>query len=596
MTMRRISILLFLLCAGPGLTQAEEKKEEKSEVAATSESSRQAAVSPGSESNIQGSALVGFAANDPSGYVGRVGEYKTVKDGQAILGATGWGNSNKTHYKFLADFGGDVDDGIYSVGIDFNRFVKAHLDYTRLPHRLDHDPLTNLDAGIANFIVRHTDNDPDAVYGIGRNDLRFKTEIVPNWEHIRFLIAYRQDNRDGSRQAISGSKCANCHQVSQSRQIDSVTRDFKADTTLTFDRVTVDYSYLNRDFEERAPTPFITLDQALHPASLADVFTNRFQFDADFGPVPVDVVPRSKKESHVARARVTIPKRGSLQGKYVHSKVTNRDVQLNVDTDYYLGRLVVPMGARAVLKADIRHMNIDADSIFVEVIDPVANAGPLAGKTFTEAYPQFGEASFIRESSLSRSPTDFSLDFTYRPKKRTTLRVGYDYERLQRDHFEVEKTITNRLLFAVRSRPNRKVRLRARVESAWIDKPFTYLHAAIPDVVQSAPSPGATPFFGLQYFEVYDARQANLTNQPTRASLAEGSVTWSPSPRSGVSAHYRYRGASNDDLNFSEWDRKVHVPGVEAWFAPNGQWSLAFGYNYRKEKTKTLFSILDFSG
>ena len=54
--------------------------------------------------------------------------------------------------------------------------------------------------------------------------------------------------------------------------------------------------------------------------------------------------------------------------------------------------------------------------------------------------------------------------------------------------------------------------------------------------------------------------------------------------------------ARNDDLNYSEWDKSVHVPGVDFWYAPSPKWNVAAGYNYRKEKTKTLFSILDFSG
>jgi hypothetical protein len=597
MLMRKILILLLLLGVGTGLTFASEgaeKKEEETKLAATEESASQETAE--STSNIRGAVLLSGAANDTSGYLGRAAEYRVVKDGQAVLGGVFWGNSGNIHYDFLADFNGDVDDGKYGAKLDFNRHVKIDLRYTRMPHRLDHDPMTNLDAGIANFIVRHTDTDPNAVYNMGRNELNFRTEIVPNWEHIRFLLAYRHDSREGTRQIISGSKCANCHQVSKTRDMDRRTRDFTAGAKLTFDKVTFDYTYLNRDFVENAAAPTLLLDQALHPASLADVFTNRVQFDADAGPLPIDAVPSSKKESHIAKAQVTLPQSASLQGKYVHSSITNRSVQLNLKQDTYVGRFVMPVGRLAVIKADVRHMNIDNDSVFVEVLEPVANAGPLAGKTFTQAYPQFGEASFTRESALSRSPTDFSVDFTVRPKKRTTLRIGYEYEKVSRDYFEVDKTTSNKVLFAVRSRPNKEVRLRGRVASEWINDPFTYLHAAIPDVVQPGPSPGATPFFGLQYFEMYDARLANLSNQPTRDSLAEGSITWSPSPKASVSAQYRWRGASNDDLNYSEWDKSVHVPGVDFWYAPSPKWNVAAGYNYRKEKTKTLFSILDFAG
>ena len=86
----------------------------------------------------------------------------------------------------------------------------------------------------------------------------FETEIVPNWEHIRFLVGYTHDARDGSKQAISGSKCANCHQVSMTRELDRKRRDLRAGAKLTYTGFTLGYEYLDRKFEENGPTPTFT--------------------------------------------------------------------------------------------------------------------------------------------------------------------------------------------------------------------------------------------------------------------------------------------------------------------------------------------------
>ena len=606
MKKQRWFVLLFVLAFGTGMALADEKaeeekaKSEKDESAATLTEEEEEATPQGeaapSETKFQGGIFVGGGGNAIDGSLQRVAEYTTVKDGQAAVKALVWGGSDKIRLDYYGDIRGDSQDMRHRFDLDAARYVKFRFDADRLPHRLDHDPLTNLDAGISTFIVRNTDYNPDDVYSIGRDFIDFKTEIVPNWEHIRFLLAYTHDARDGSKQAITGSKCANCHQVSVTREVDRRRRDLRAGAKLTFSGFTFDYQYLDRKFEENGATPINTYDQAVHPASLADVFGNRVQFDQDNGPLPFDLVPNNQKKSHIARAQFNVPKKVSVQGKFVASDVTNLNSMISADSKAYTGRVVVPFAGKAVLKADVRHMNIDSDSIFVEINEPVANAGPLAGKTYAEAYPSFGEASFLRESVRSRSPTDISVDFTYRPAKRTTLLVGYEYKRVNRDVFEVERTTSNGIEVGVRSRLKNGLRLRGRVKSAWIDDPFAYVHAAIPDVVQPGPSPGAVPFFGLQYFEMYDARLATLSSLPSRTNAVEGSATYSPTGKFSLTGHYRYKGASNNELNFSEWDRSVHTPGVEAWFAPSPKWSLAAGYNYQKEKTKTLFSILDFSG
>jgi hypothetical protein len=135
-----------------------------------------------------------------------------------------------------------------------------------------------------------------------------------------------------------------------------------------------------------------------------------------------------------------------------------------------------------------------------------------------------------------------------------------------------------------------------RFDQAWTQDPFQHEHAAVPLVLQPFGSPGNVPFTGLQYFTMYDSRQANLTSFPTRDRRMDTNLSWTPSPRASLSVHYRWRGASNDDLNFSTWDRSVQAPGAELWIAPGDRWSVMAGYNYGRERLETMFTTLAFNG
>lgn len=133
-------------------------------------------------------------------------------------------------------------------------------------------------------------------------------------------------------------------------------------------------------------------------------------------------------------------------------------------------------------------------------------------------------------------------------------------------------------------------------EEAWIDNPLMGIHAAIPSVVQPGPSPGATPFFGLQYYGMYDARQANLTGYADHTRLLDPRLTWSPSSRASVTFNYRYRSMTNDSLNFSDWSRTLSSPSVSFWYAATDHLHITAGYNYLRDEASTLLTVLAFDG
>jgi hypothetical protein len=419
---------------------------------------------------------------------------------------------------------------------------------------------------------------------------------VPAAPGLRLFVSHRQEWRDGFHQSLATSHCANCHVTSYTRELSQRTRDTSAGLRYEFASGSAGYRFENRDFVENASGLTHAYDGAVHPASLADVFYSRVQYDLRDGALPFDTTPGMTKNSHVIDASVGLPGDARVTGVFTRSSATNKDTDLGTTYTGGTGRLVVPIGAKLTLAGAFRHYDLESDSVFVEVTDTVAPAGPSAGLTYEQAYPSLGELSFLRESSASRGPTDFRLELAYRPMKGTTLNIGYDWESITRDHFEVAKTTTQTLKLSGRGRAGKALQWRVRFDQDWTTDPFAYEHAAIPEVLQPYQSPGNVPFTGLQYFEMYRSRQASLTSVPTSATRLDPSVTWSPAPRVSITGHYRYRTAGTDELNFSTWDQSSHTPGAEVYIAAGDRWSLMGGYTYQRERLETMFSTLAFVG
>jgi hypothetical protein len=276
--------------------------------------------------------------------------------------------------------------------------------------------------------------------------------------------------------------------------------------------------------------------------------------------------------------------------------LTNDNTGVGANSKGFKGLVAVPIMERATLSAAVRYYNIEVDDIFVDIKEPVSLAGPTAGRTYAQFYTDFGSPDFLRQSVRSRTPLTFDLELAWRPMKGTNLLIGYEREQLERDHFEVEETTTDMFKLNLRSRFVKNLRLQLRWEEGWIDNPFAHIHGAIPAVVQPGPSPGATPFFGLQYYAMYDARQANLTNFADRTRLVLPRLTWSPNARTSVNFSYRYRDMTNDSLNFSDWSRTIQSPSISLWFAATNHLHITTGYNYLRDEARALWSVLAFDG
>lgn len=379
---------------------------------------------PSTPSPFQGAVTFGGAVNDNSGALDQASEYDVFRDGALPrLGALLWGDAGKLRLGLSAQYGGNQRDQAYVGDLNYARWLKVHASYTRMPHRLNHDPLTYVDAasGIGGtFVVGHTDTDPTAHYGTTRGVFQGRVEIAPPIiPALRFFVSHRQDNVDGNRQRLTTSHCATCHVVSYSRGVNEDTREISAGARLLLKRVNLDYSYMNRRFTEDQADLLHTYETGVHPATLADVFLNRLQYEARAGALPFDLTPSSRKGTHLVRGRVTLPGDSSLTGTFTRSDVENSDTSVGYTFTGGTGRLVIPIGSDVVFRTSYRRYEINADNVAVDVVELVSPAGPTAGLTYAQAYPTFGNPDFVRQSSLSRTPTDVGLDLTWTPLKRT---------------------------------------------------------------------------------------------------------------------------------------------------------------------------------
>jgi hypothetical protein len=602
--------LLLLLLAFPALAESAGTDAVESE--ATEPETTEAEPSETSESTSarsQSDVVQGLApAHVRGGFVSISGIYDNLKGSQTVISKYTpanqgtrpgarlglWGYSNGIGYNLLGRYG-DQTDQQYEAGVDLKRYWQSKFEFTKFPHRLINDPLANLDAAKGGPVVRHTSNDEDINYCPVYQEARWTNRIKAG-SLVTFKLDYRNQIRKGTYQGRTMSKCSNCHVVSNVNEMDQKTEEWKAGVAVGNARANLGYEYLSRVFQESAPTPLNLYDEVQHPVSGARVFTNRAQFEKSDGPLPYNQLPRFEKRRHMVKGRVEVfEDGGALMGTYLNGKDSNKTSNYAVDTNLLSGRYSGFLGKSFRVNVIVRDLDIDSESLFVDVNERVADGGPQAGKTYPEAYPSYGEADYWARSSLTRNVFDFKVNGRLKLADRTYFRVGYVYEGLERPTFEVRNTDTNTLKLGFSSSAYKTVRAQLKYQYDSIKRPFTHIHAALPPGLQMEPTPN--PFVGVQYYEIYGAREANLTNFPTKEHNLFASVTWTPSDRVGLTAQFRGVEGSNGSANdISDWNNSVMAPSVQLWLAPSEKVDLLASYTFTGRRTDSLFTIAVYDG
>ena len=125
---------------------------------------------------------------------------------------------------FAADIFADIMDeenAEFSGLVDVDRVFQAALSYIRYVHRLDHDPLHNLQSVADVKVTRRTDLNPGSEYSIDYSRTHMEGKLnLPTPHPIRLTASYTQQDRNGYRQSGAISHCAHCHVVSRDRRIE----------------------------------------------------------------------------------------------------------------------------------------------------------------------------------------------------------------------------------------------------------------------------------------------------------------------------------------------------------------------------------------
>ena len=543
------------------------------------------------DKKIKGKIKVGAAVAENTDYIGKVGEYLPLKDGvRPVVKASLFGSLKKIFFDLNAFYGGDSSDQNYSLNLDFNRILTQKLSYDSLIHRLDNDPLTNMDTvSDARSGVFHTNFAPDKQYMITRSEFISETTFNVPGLPAHFYVNYRDEKRDGHYQARTLSKCASCHVVGKSREINSSTKDFQLGGALNFGTANFDYSYTNRRFRENAGDPTHTYLDTLHPELVKPVFNSRISYDQDNGALAFDVVPDTDKNTHQVKANLPISDAVSLYAQYVNTNVINNYTKLEINSHAFAGAFAAQIGSKGLFTARFNQISIDNDSVFVDIFEPVDVAGPKAGLTYVQAYPSYGEADWTRYSSLSRNTLDITANFKYKFSKKINARLGYIYRKIDRDNFEVSQTKSSTFKANLDIKPSRQFSLKLAGRLKATSQPFTNLYSALAPSIQDW-NPGS-PFAGTQFSVFHEARQAHLTNVATDMTEFKASATWSPSYKIVFTGNFLYRDEKNDELNFSVWENNTIQYGVNAWFLPAERLDITAAYYFYGQDLNSLFAI-----
>jgi len=539
---------------------------------------------------------IGGVYNNLDGAMEKVSEFQPAIQGARPNGRFGaWGYKDGFAWGLDGRWNQGASDQEYNLGIDVNRIWKSEFRLIRFPRRLINDPLTNLDAAKGGPMVQHDSHDVGIKYCPVYQDLEWINRIQAG-SMVTLHVDYRRQSRKGAYQGRTMSKCSSCHVESYSVPMDREVNEFRTGAEVGNATAKVEYEFRYRDSKDNAEQALHTYDIVRHPTKLSRVFTDRAQFEEADGPLPFNHIPQFKKTSHLVRGRFRLPNdAGELIGTYIHSRNTNEDVNYETKTNVISGRYGARVGDKFRLAVKVRNLDIDTDSYFVDVNERVADGGPFVGKTYPEAYPEIGELDYTAHSHLARENFDFTVDGRVLVLPKSVIRFGYEYDSLKRPYFTVRESKTHTLKAGFNSRPNRNFRTRAQYSYSTTDTPFTHIGAAIAPVLDTTAT--GSPFSGLQYFEIYDAREVNLSNFPGNHHEFLGNATFSPTDTFSITAHFRYDYQNNDDLNtYGNWKDSRMAPSVDIWFAPSEKVDFLANYAYGRRKTESVFGIAVYDG
>jgi len=441
-------------------------------------------------------------------------------------------------------------------------------------------------------------------------------EVIPN---VTLHLGQRLEKREGTDQSIGMSKCTTCHITGDAKKIDEETKDFSIGATGKFGIVTVDYEYLDRDFNNDANDPTRYYDPALSPnpktpyTPTNGTFDNRLLYDYENGALPYDTTPDSEKNSHTLKARVDLPHDTTMTGSYVNAKMESKKQdavgltinknRISTTYDGYGLRITAKPMDRLRVNMKVKVEELDTNSFSYDMVPINTTSGASLGGLPDPSY----YTDIERHAANDGDTLTLGIDGIYRLGRKTTLRAGYEYEDFDRDMQEYGETETHTLKTSIKTRFGRDISARASYKYQDIDDPMHNPDAAMyidpntglpyydkdqqlgAGTIVDGWTPGfqigTGPTYGTDF---YDLRQADMTNQPETVNEVKLSTTWSPAARFSATLAFLGRFKEND-LSNSSWEEDTYSPSLSFWYAPTEKLNLNFLYNYMGQRTESKF-------
>ncbi len=604
------------------------------------------------EKAFGGQMEIGVSGVDVKDNPARVNEYVNGKSTDGLSFAPKLSLESEigenSEFALEADVAGPRDQQ-FNLELDANRILQLDVDYQVMEHWKDHETLDQMGATARDDVDRSqpnvtTDkimadlqdagldintftptNDPDGGVGGGtlgydpraayeqelandylvtRRELKSEANLtIPALANVTFHAGMRVETRDGLEQAIGLTKCDSCHVTATGKNINERTEDLTLGATGKFGLVTIDYEYLNRSFDEDSSAPMRYYEDATNPNSSQLLYESGTDY-------PFASTPDSEKESHSLKARVDLPKDTSITASYVKSDVESSKSQTQDEYELMGGNTLksefesfgaklstkLSQNLRLSLRGSTYEIDADGNEIYYPQRDAAINASGAA------AWPGSDTDDYL--SAEARDVDEIGLDLVYRLAKATTLRLGYEYETVEREEEELGETETHTLKAAFKTRINKALSGRASYQYQNIDEPFTGAHVGIAqgDGLQdplgsglwyystadfTAPAaPGSVPTW--YWTAVYPNRQLESTSQPEDVHEAKLSGTWSARPNLAATLFARVRYEENNQVSY---EQTTYVPGASLWYAPSGKVNLTMAYTFNKQETENQMCV-----
>ncbi|HSL16588.1 MAG TPA: GSU2204 family CXXCH-containing (seleno)protein [Methylomirabilota bacterium] len=531
---------------------------------------------------LEGSIEIGGLITEVDDLPDKAAEFSTVEDGPVgkvkLSTFQDWGALD-FKFKYMA-----TDENEGHLNFDVKRMVRSHTTYIKFPHRLGHDPMTNLESTSTNGkVVQHTDFSPSQDYVMEYALFEDRTELqFPGFRPLTLAIEFREQQRKGHTQAFTTSHCDTCHVKSQAHARNQSTTDGTLEASVAWKSGLIRARVTDRQLREDNPDVTVTFDNNLHPELQTPVFDNRMQFDDDVGPVPADRKPEIDKSTTRLDFRWASKNGLAITANGVWATTENRGTGYEADYSGYVVTAAKRFGNDLRLRWRGKVYETENDDVYIEPIQRTTPAGPHAGLTYYDVYGLTFDQ--WRTSALDREGLESKLDASYRlGRKGGTLRGSWDYDVVDRETYEVlpgeKETTTNVLGLSYRVRPAKGLRFDAEYKVGDVKNAFTLIDGACSTLVsEQYPNPWnpETP----QYYDFHDARIAETTASASSWNRATIALGWSFAGAT-LTGRYVWWDGDNTDGDLTDWSKERQTATVTLWSPGGANWDWYLGWAYQ---------------